>query len=72
MYSVFNETSPQDAQVWITHGLLNSGNIVSAFRRQILVYLVSDVAQWRRRLVIAYEVKAGMVYLQGKSYVIHT
>jgi len=27
---------------------------------------------WRRRLVNAYEVKTGMVYLQGKSCVIYT
>ena len=32
----------------------------------------ATTCQWWRRLVNAYEVKAGMVYLQVKSCVIHT
>ena len=34
--------------------------------------MAATTNQWWRRLVNAYEVKAGMVYLQGKSCVIHT
>jgi len=33
---------------------------------------VAATSQWWRRLVNAYEVKVGMVYLPGKSCVIHT
>ena len=32
--------------------------------------MVDTTSHWWRRLVNAYEVKAGMVYLQGKSCVI--
>jgi len=34
--------------------------------------MAATTSQWWRRLVNAYEVKAGMVYFQGKSCVIHT
>jgi len=34
--------------------------------------MAATTSQWWRRLVNAYEVKTGMVYLQGKSCVIYT
>jgi len=33
--------------------------------------MAATTSQWWRRLVNAYEVKAGMVHLQGKSCMIH-
>jgi len=84
LYSAFNETSRQGARVWDTQGcpsklhhtclyLANVCQIAPPEWQTVVSsnQMAAISSQWWCRLVNAYEVKAGMVCLQCKNYVIH-